>query len=379
MQSDLLKQPVHWVDSNAQLESCCEKWESCELLALDTEFVRTTTYYPIAGLFQINDGKETYLIDPKKIDDWYPLIELLEDAQKTIALHACSEDLEVLQMEVGTVPANIFDTQLALGFLGSSGSLGYANAVKQELDVEIPKSETRSDWLQRPLSQPQLHYAALDVEYLFQLAEQLMAKLETEQRLEWVEEEGRRIYKSFKKLQNANESYKRVKSAWKLPPRKLAVLIELARWRENLAQQKDLPRNRVMKERALFELALHCPSHISGLRKAEGVSEGIIRTQGATILKLIQTQLELDEAELPPALDTPLQKSDQETYKKLKRFVQELAEKLSVSPELSLRKKEIEFLYRSWKGQDWDSIESSFTGWRKSVLSEPVTSFLKAL
>lgn len=379
MQPELLKQDIHWIDSNAKLEQCCEHWLDLKLLALDTEFVRTTTYYPIAGLIQVNDGRATYLIDPLDIDDWYPLIEVLESDDCVIAMHACSEDLEVLQIEVGTVPVNILDTQLALGFLGGSASLGYAKAIHQELDVDIPKSETRSDWLQRPLSQPQIHYAALDVEYLYQLAVKLIETLNSVERLPWVKEEGRRLYKNFKQLQNANNSYRRIKSAWKLSPRKLAVLIELARWRENLAQQKDLPRNRVMKERTVFELALKSPSHISGLRKIEGVSEGIIRTQGATIISLIHAQQEKAEDELPQELELPLSKADQEPYKRFKSSVHELAKNLGVAPELLLRKKEIEALFRLRRDENWQAISTSFDGWRDNEISEPITNLLKEL
>lgn len=379
MTDELINQDIHWIETDAQLEQCCNNWSGLPLLALDTEFVRTTTYYPIAGLIQINDGLATYLIDPLKIDDWYPLVELLENPELTIAMHSCSEDLEVLQIELGTVPVNILDTQVAIAFLGGESSMGYAKLVELELELEIPKSETRSDWLQRPLSRPQIHYAALDVEYLFQLAKKLEQKLIDCGRLTWVQEEGHRLYKNFKRLQDVNNSYTRVKSAWKLSPRKLSVLVALAKWRENYAQQHDVPRNRVVKERTLFEIALNCPKHVAKLRAIEGIPDRVIRDQGATIVANVIEQLNKDESELPEALPGPLSKSDQEQYKKLKSEVNEIADGLGIAVEHVLRKKDIEALYRMKLNENWPAISEYFSGWRKSAISDQVTSILKAI
>lgn len=379
MSLELLKQPIEWIDSDALLERCCLKWEACSLLALDTEFVRETTYYPIAGLIQVNDGEVTYLIDPLEISDWYPFIEILDDTNRTIAMHSCSEDLEVLQIEVGTVPAKILDTQVAVALLGQAFSQGYAAVVKNELGCEIPKSETRSDWLKRPLSQPQIQYAALDVEYLFILAEKIIGELTQRDRLSWALEEGIRLFKNFKQLQDANNSYLRVKSAWKLSPRKLAVLMALSRWREDYAQQENMPRNRVIKERALFELALSSPTHISKLRDAEGVSERIIRSQGATLVRTVCEQLAIDESELPAPLPTPLTRAEQDNYKKFKATVRSFAENIDIAPELVLRKKEIEHLFRLMQNNQWDDIETSFSGWRAEIIAETVIKALKEL
>lgn len=375
----IVNQEINWIDSDEQLDKCCLAWSEQSLLALDTEFVRTTTYYPIAGLIQVNDGVQTYLIDPLKIDDWYPLIELFEDEHMTIAMHSCSEDLEVLQMEIGTVPRTILDTQVAVAFLGAESSMGYAKLVEKELGHVIPKGETRSDWLQRPLSKPQIQYAALDVEYLYTLAENVQKKLEERGRLDWVKEEGRRIYRNFKQLQDVNNSFKRIKSAWKLPPQKLAVLIALSKWRENYAQQENVPRNRVIKERSLFELALHCPKHVSKLRELEGVPERVIRSQGATIIQLIKTACKLEEDALPELIPAPLGKPDQEHYRSLKTKIHAYATELDIAPELVLKKKDIEALYRLQQVESWGEIDMYFDGWRKNVIAEKVTSLLKEL
>lgn len=155
-----------WIEQDTELAELCQRWRQQAAIAVDTEFMRTSTFYPIAGLIQIGDGKGCYLIDPLAIQDFTPLRDLLLDESVTKVLHSCSEDLVVFQRLLGIVPAPLFDTQIAAAFAGYGFSLGYAGLVKAVLNTEIPKEETRSDWLQRPLSVAQLKYAALDVAHM---------------------------------------------------------------------------------------------------------------------------------------------------------------------------------------------------------------------
>lgn len=379
MSEDLLQQAVCWVDSDQLLEEKCSQWRETEVLALDTEFIRTNTYYPLAGLIQVNDGQSNTLIDPLAIDDWYPFVELLEDDSHIIAMHSCSEDLELLQVEIGTVPVRIFDTQVAAAFIGEEANMGYANLVKRLLDIELPKSETRSDWLQRPLSKPQVHYAALDVEFLRVLALKLIDTLQAQNRLDWVLEEGARVYKQFKQHQSVPDSYKKIKSAWKLNPRRLAVLISLSRWRENYAQTHNLPRNRVIKEKSLYELAVQCPKKIPQLRKIEGLNERVIRKQGKQIIQIIEEQMSLPEEELPAPLTPPLAKEDRDLLKQVKTDVAEMASELGIASEILMRKKELEKLVRMRLADDWPAIESFFSGWRQEVIADNLIHSLKKI
>ncbi len=148
------------IDQDAALAEHCSRWLKLPFVAIDTEFVRTETFFPIAGLIQIGDGEQAFLIDPLKIQDWTPLVALLESPEVVKVLHACGEDLEVFQHLCSARVAPLFDTQLAAAYLGMDFSMGYSRLVSKLLGIELDKNETRSDWLQRPLTAQQLQYAA---------------------------------------------------------------------------------------------------------------------------------------------------------------------------------------------------------------------------
>ncbi|MFT7559043.1 MAG: ribonuclease D [Flavobacteriales bacterium] len=383
MSEELLKQEIEWVDSNHRLEELCELWREKPIIALDTEFIRSKTYYPITGLIQVNDGDKNYLLDPKGLDDYYPLVELFDQENITFALHSCSEDLEVFSQELGCIPRNIFDTQVACAILGYGHSMGYAATVEQVLDVSLPKSETRSDWLQRPLSQSQIFYAALDVEYLYILVHALIERLEDIGRLTWVIEEGATLFKNYKGQQDASHAYLRIKSAWKLSPRQLAGLVALSKWRENTAQSRDLPRNQVLKESAVFQLAQLMPKHMSQLRDIEGFSDRVIRRDGHNIMDILSSAESLSEDALPTVLAKPLNKTEQEELKQIRACVREFAGENSISPEILLKKKIYEHMVRYGysNGPETDSNDEGYQlqGWRLPFLDAPLKEYFSKL
>ena len=166
-----------WVDNDQQLASLCASWMRQPIIGVDTEFMRSDTFFPHIGLLQIADADGAYLIDPLKIRDKSSLIEVLKQPSVIKVIHSCSQDLAVFHHYLGIFPEPIFDTQVAAAFVGHGLAISYANLLKNLLDIDIPKQETRSNWLQRPLSKAQLHYAALDAIYLLPIYHQMRQEM----------------------------------------------------------------------------------------------------------------------------------------------------------------------------------------------------------
>ncbi|MEO1087605.1 MAG: ribonuclease D, partial [Acidobacteriota bacterium] len=160
-----------WIDTADALEVACRRWLGASAIALDTEFVRERTFFPILGLIQVNDGAQISLVDPLAIDDLSSFAAVLREPSVLKILHSCSEDLEVFDVHLDTVPEPLFDTQVAATLLYPSNPPGYARLIGELFELEVPKGETRSNWLRRPLRDAQKHYAALDVAYLLPAAE----------------------------------------------------------------------------------------------------------------------------------------------------------------------------------------------------------------
>lgn len=377
MSDALVKQEIIWVETDEHLDEVCDHWQqTVKMLAVDTEFMRSRTYYPIAGLIQINDGEKNYLIDPTKINDYFPLTELFEDENILFILHSCSEDLEVFQHTFNSLPKNLMDTQIAAAIAGHAFSMGYANLVREMLNIDLPKGETRSDWLQRPLSQSQMLYAAIDVEYLYVVAQKLIQKLSELNRLEWALEDGASLVSNFFINQDPDRFYLRIKSAWKLKSRQLLVLKGLSRWREDLAQEKDVPRNRILKENALFSIALKSPSDLSKLKDFEGMTERMIRQNGEKILDIINASKNVSDSELPSVMPPPLRSSERDTLDVLRKTTQGVANTLDMPTEVLVKKKDYEAMLFSAR-EKLIEIPDSLNGWRRDIVGKPLLDTLK--
>ncbi|MDO6421985.1 ribonuclease D [Saccharophagus degradans] len=377
MADDLVKQPIHWISTVEELEECCERWQSKKLLAVDTEFMRSQTYYPIAGLIQVNDGEANYLLDPTTIDDFSPFAEILVDDDIIKAIHSCSEDLEVFYHSFGFLPQRLFDTQIAGAFVNLGYSMGFARMVQGVLGVELPKTETRSDWLQRPLSVAQKHYAALDVEYLYLLAGKLLTELKAKERLDWVFGEGKTIVKNFSDNLDPKLSYLRAKNAWKLNAKQLAIFQNLCEWRELTAQKRDKPRNRIVKENTLFAMALKRPKHISQLRNYEGMSDRVIRTDGEYLLRLIERADKIEVSDLPELLPKPLTSAENKRVKALRAEVQKVADEIGIASEILARKKEYDYIVRDYLARGEWSYPEGFPQWRQALLTDLINETIK--
>lgn len=379
MSIELINQPIVWVDNNEQLEELCDKWLDEPILAVDTEFMRSQTYYPIAGLIQLNDGKANYLIDPQAITDFFPLVDVFDNKECLIFLHSCSEDLEVFQHTLGCIPHRIIDTQIACALSGYGFSVGYANAIHTALGIDLPKGETRSDWLKRPLSQAQLAYAALDVEYLYTLALKLKAGLEEANRWQWLLADCDELTDNYRANQMPELTYLRVKMAWRLNDRQLAILKTLCEWRETKAQVRDVPRNRILKEHALMEIAKRQPKHLSQLRNIEGITERMINSDGSTWLALVEETANLPKEALPQVLPQPLTSGQNKILKRLRQAVEQVAEKNGVPVELIVKKKNYEAMVRRLCSRKTVDLSEHLNGWRLTLVSEALNAQFHAI
>jgi ribonuclease D len=358
---------IHWIRDDASLAAHCAEWQSLPFVAVDTEFMRVDTFYPIAGLVQIGDGSRAYLIDPLTIQQWQPLAALLENPDVVKVLHACSEDLEVLLRLTGSLPAPLFDTQLAAAYLNLGFSMGYSRLVQEVLGLELPKGETRSDWLQRPLSQTQISYAAEDAVHLAEVYEQLRPRL-SEERAGWVLEDGAELVAQLRREVDPDELYREAKLAWKLSRAQLAVLRELCAWREREARARDVPRNRIVREHALWPLAKTQPDNLQALARIEDMHPRTVRHDGEFLLELIQRSASLPAEQWPAALPEPLPIEAAAVLKQLRAVGQAEAQRLGIAPELMLRKKTLEALLKSGYPDGPYQLPDSLRGWRRELM-----------
>lgn len=362
-------EPV-WIDHADQLASLCAKWQQQASIAVDTEFMRSDTFYPKVGLLQIGDGKACYLIDPLAIQDLQPLRDLLVNPQVTKVLHSCSEDMEVFQTWLQLVPSPIFDTQIAAATAGLGYSLSYANLVKQLLNTEIPKDETRSDWLQRPLSIAQLKYAALDVAHMLIIYGKLLTELKAQNRLDWVKTDCQDLVKKSLSAIDYAEDYQSVGLAWKLRPQELAILRDLCIWRETESRRRDIPRNRLIKESACWEIARKKITRLSDLEKVEDLPARTLKSDGEFLLQLVEQSLRVSEDQWPQRLDPPLAPEWGALIKAMKESVRSFAESQHIPVEILIRKKDYEFIVRSKMQTGEYQLPERLKGWRYGLIGE---------
>jgi len=247
--------PVEYIEDVAQLEAAVSACLTKDVVSIDTEFARFNTYYPIVGLIQIYDGEICYLIDPLAIDDLSSMAQLLTAEHVLKIFHACSEDMEVFQHCLGALPSPVIDSQIAAAALGVGFSVSYQNLVEHYLSIVVPKEETRSDWLQRPLTSSQLDYAALDVIYLLRVYEIQKEALLAAGRTLWVEEECSQLSVGLATMIEPDAAFEKVKGLSRLNRKQLSVLRALCAWRETKARESDVPRNRVVDQKSLLIIA----------------------------------------------------------------------------------------------------------------------------
>ncbi len=375
-------QPIH-ITSNAQFADLAAQLRDKPLLAIDTEFQRETTFYPIAGLIQLGDAQHQYLIDPLTIDEWSPLRDLFAAAPafagessaqaRPCVLHACSEDLEVFARVAAAMPAALFDTQIGAALAGFGFSLSYQALVRECLGIEVEKEQTRSDWLRRPLSAEQCHYAALDIAHLPAVFDSIAERLDKKGRMSWWQAEGETLLAASRDAIAPGQYYLKLSGGWRLRGVQVAVLQQLCAWREVEARARDVPRGRILKDAQCLEIARVLPRSLPELAGTPELHPQQVRIEGEKILEIIAAARALPESAYPPALGEPLRRELGDRLKQLRQLVEARAQELGVAPESLARKRDCEVLLRT------GTLPDSLSGWRRPVIGEPLLALLKTL
>lgn len=365
---------IHWIDTPEALEHACAELASAELLALDTEFFRESSFHPVPALLQITAGTQVYLIDPQALEAIPVLRHLLGEAGVLKLLHASSEDLEVLANWAGVVVQPLVDTQLAQALLGETPAMGYQRLVEHWTGDVLPKDETRSDWLERPLSEAQCRYAALDVAYLPAIWAAQRQALEKLGRLSWLQEDcAALVAQAGRTAEHDGEWFRRNRQLWRLGPRAIAAYQRLTAWREAEARSRNLPRNWLVSDKLLFAIAEALPANRYELAAVEGVRPTLVKREGDALLAIVRDVIHLEPEALPAALPSPMSGPFKCRLKALKRRVNETAERLGVAPELLARRRDLEELVIA----DLEQLPLPLpSGWRGELLN---TQFEQAL
>jgi len=366
------------IKTNQELNTCCQHWQSKAFLGMDTEFMRVNTFYPQLALIQVNDGDAIYLIDPLGISEWEAFAELMLSPGVVKIFHSCSEDLGVFVRHFGLLPTPLFDTQIANAFLNEGFGLSYQNLVAAQSGHELPKGETRSDWLQRPLTQQQLQYAALDVEYLPAIYLAQKEQLQEQGRLSWVDEDCQRLSGNYREelAQDFSQAYLGFSAAWQLNGEQLRLLKLLAEWREKRARQRDKPKNWIVQDKSILEIARYQPQALQELKAIDSLSVNFIRYEGEAILQLVR-----QAQDLPPLandLPRPLSNAQKKLFKKAQALVRQKAESVGLPVEILGRKRLLLAVFNVWLASQSETqqavditsltLPDELLGWRKAIL-----------
>ncbi|OIP99321.1 MAG: ribonuclease D [Zetaproteobacteria bacterium CG2_30_46_52] len=371
--------PYQYITTLESLIPCCKKLATAKVLCVDTEFHREKTYFAQFALMQVSSNDDCFIIDPVQIKDLKPLWDVLHNPDILKVFHAGRQDLEIILEHSGALPLPLFDTQIAAALLGYGQQVGFGNLVQRLLKKELPKGESFSDWLHRPLTSQQMLYAADDVIYLMPIFQALKEKLQASKRFAWLEEEQATLTSLSTYQTDLNEAFWRVKGVNKLKPKQMSILREIAAWRETEAQKKDIPRRRLLADEPMLELAKRDKLNIDVMGRMRGLNSGVINRFGETWLKLWEKGLASDpeswpqhEARKHNAAGTDLRLELLDTLVRLR------AEDCSISATILASKSELSAL-ASWGNNIKNPLPklSCLHGWRNDLVGNDLVRLLK--
>jgi ribonuclease D len=344
-----------------------------KLFAYDSEFIGELTYHPRLCLVQVATTKQVALIDPLANNiDLRPFWEIVADADVKKIVHAGAQDVEPVVRHLNKEPANIFDTQIAAGFVGYAYPLSLAKLVLELVGVKLSKGLTFTHWDQRPLSEQQMRYAADDVRFLLAIHEGLHKRLVDRGHVAWAEEECRNLCAADRYRFDPLADYLKVRGATGLDPKALAILRELTNWRDIAAKENDVPPRAMLKDEILIDMARNPVKTLDKLLKIKGLPRPVEKRYGTAIMNATNRALAMSGSELPPPRGeepTPSERFDADA---MWTVTQALCAGNGIDPSLVSSRQEIGDLYRLLKTGHAPTTLRLFQGWRRAAVGDPM-------
>ena len=357
------------------LRAYCDAARKQEFVCIDTEFMRENTFFSILCLVQVATAEEDAIIDPLAEGiDLTPLKELLMDEGIVKVLHAARQDMEIFYRICEAVPGPIFDTQIAGMAIGLGDSAGYGALVKARLDINLDKGARFTDWSRRPLSEKQLSYALADVTHLRDLYPGILSELEAQGRLSWVMEEMAQHMEESLYTFEPEDAWRRLKLRGNKKPY-LAALKAAAAWRERQAIKKDIPRRRVLKDDAIYDLAQQRPRTIDALAKLRGIPRGFEKSSSASsLVESIGAAIDNANDYAPPApVVKHMPPSLGPRIEMLKTLLRLRTEVEGIATRLVANARDIEQLAAFGEGADIPALD----GWRREIFGQDALDMLR--
>ncbi|MEX2617602.1 MAG: ribonuclease D [Alphaproteobacteria bacterium] len=355
------------ITDSRRLSAFCKSVSGADYIAVDTEFLRDRTYWPRLCLVQIAGPDEAVAIDTLAPDiDLQPLYDLMANRDVLKVFHAGRQDVEIFFHATGSIPEPLFDTQVAAMVCGFGDQVSYENLVARLVGAATDKSSRFTDWAHRPLTQKQLSYALADVIHLRPAYEKLATQLEESGRTHWLDQEMNILMDRDTYRLEPELAWRRLKSR-NNSPRFHAILRELAAWRETAAQTRDVPRNRILRDDALLEIAAQAPARTEALERLRALPKGYANSAaGAEIIEAVNRARNLPDSELP---QLPKQQSRQSglgaVTDLLKVLLKHVTETHDVAPRLIASSDDLELI----AGDDNASVPA-LQGWRREIFGE---------
>lgn len=361
-----------FIDTSNALVEFCEQLRGEPWLAVDTEFLREKTYFPKLCLLQVATPRQVACIDPLALRDIDPILKLLYDPGIIKVMHAARQDLEIFYHLRGDLPKPVFDSQVAAPLLGYPEQAGYATLVESLLGIHLSKSHTRADWSHRPLDPAQLHYAADDVRYLALFYPLLHDKLETLGRLPWLADDFASLTDPLQYERPPEQAWLRVRGSHLLRGRRLAVLQSLAAWRERAARAANQPRNWLLRDECLLDVAKIQPADSAALLRIRGINAQIVHRYGAALLDVIKEGKTREPAPLPAEQQIArLEPGQDAVVELLSTTVRMIGEQHTLHPAVITTRKELERLVQG------DLGVNVMQGWRRKLAGETLLAVLQ--